>query len=44
MSNGIADRILIEQELHKALANEEFYLDFQPQVNLKRVKSNRWKR
>ncbi|KOS64867.1 EAL domain-containing protein [Lysinibacillus agricola] len=35
MSNGIADRILIEQELHKALANEEFYLDFQPQVNLK---------
>jgi diguanylate cyclase len=35
MSKGIADRILIEQELHKALANEEFYLDFQPQVNLK---------
>ncbi|MGE7674086.1 bifunctional diguanylate cyclase/phosphodiesterase [Lysinibacillus sp. NPDC094403] len=35
MSNGIADRILIEQELHKALANEEIYLDFQPQVNLK---------
>ncbi|MGE7927947.1 bifunctional diguanylate cyclase/phosphodiesterase [Lysinibacillus xylanilyticus] len=35
MSNGSADRILIEQELHKALANEEFYLDFQPQVNLK---------
>ncbi len=35
MSNGIADRLLIEQELHKALANEEFYLDFQPQVNLK---------
>ncbi|MFJ6208110.1 EAL domain-containing protein [Lysinibacillus sp. NPDC092081] len=35
MSNGLADRLLIEQELHKALANEEFYLDFQPQVNLK---------
>ncbi|MGE7909946.1 bifunctional diguanylate cyclase/phosphodiesterase [Lysinibacillus xylanilyticus] len=35
MSDGSADRILIEQELHKALANEEFYLDFQPQVNLK---------
>ncbi|KOP72630.1 diguanylate cyclase [Lysinibacillus sp. FJAT-14745] len=35
MSNGIADRILIEQDLHKALANEEFHLDFQPQVNLK---------
>lgn len=38
MSNGIADRILIEQELHRALANEEFYLDFQPQVNLKTSK------
>ncbi|MGE7949538.1 bifunctional diguanylate cyclase/phosphodiesterase [Lysinibacillus sp. NPDC093688] len=35
MSNGLADRILLEQELHKALANEEFHLDFQPQVNLK---------
>ncbi|MGE7688148.1 bifunctional diguanylate cyclase/phosphodiesterase [Lysinibacillus sp. NPDC097214] len=35
MSNGLADRLLLEQELHKALANEEFYLDFQPQVNLK---------
>lgn len=35
MSNGLADRLLIEQELHKAIANEEFYLDFQPQVNLK---------
>ncbi|MFE3573242.1 EAL domain-containing protein [Lysinibacillus sp. NPDC059133] len=35
MSNGLTDRILLEQELHKALANEEFYLDFQPQVNLK---------
>jgi len=35
MSNGVTDRILIEQELHKALANQEFYLDFQPQVNLK---------
>lgn len=35
MSNGVTDRILIEQDLHKALANQEFYLDFQPQVNLK---------
>ncbi|WP_432760132.1 bifunctional diguanylate cyclase/phosphodiesterase [Lysinibacillus zambalensis] len=35
MSNGLADRLLLEQELHKALANEEFYLDFQPQVNIK---------
>jgi len=35
MSNGLADRLLLEQELHRALANEEFYLDFQPQVNLK---------
>ncbi|MFC9542713.1 EAL domain-containing protein [Lysinibacillus sp. NPDC056959] len=35
MSTGLADRLLLEQELHKALANEEFYLDFQPQVNIK---------
>lgn len=35
MSKGIADRILLEQELHKALENHEFYLDYQPQVNLK---------
>ncbi|MGE7807559.1 bifunctional diguanylate cyclase/phosphodiesterase [Lysinibacillus capsici] len=35
MSKGIADRILLEQDLHNALANNEFYLDYQPQVNLK---------
>lgn len=35
MSKGIADRILLEQDLHNALANQEFYLDYQPQVNLK---------
>lgn len=35
MSKGIADRILLEQNLHNALANNEFYLDYQPQVNLK---------
>ncbi|WP_230875059.1 EAL domain-containing protein [Lysinibacillus cavernae] len=35
MSKGTADRILLEQDLHNALANNEFYLDYQPQVNLK---------
>ncbi len=35
MSKGIADRILLEQDLHNALENQEFYLDYQPQVNLK---------
>lgn len=35
MSNGMADRIMLEQELHKALTNHEFYLEYQPQVNLK---------
>lgn len=35
MSKGIADRILLEQDLHNALTNNEFYLDYQPQVNLK---------
>lgn len=35
MSKGIADRILLEQDLHNALINNEFYLDYQPQVNLK---------
>jgi len=35
MSKDIADRILLEQDLHNALANNEFYLDYQPQVNLK---------
>ncbi|MGE7092898.1 bifunctional diguanylate cyclase/phosphodiesterase [Lysinibacillus sp. NPDC048646] len=35
MSNGMADRIIMEQELHEALANHEFYLEYQPQVNLK---------
>lgn len=35
MSSGMADRIIMEQELHKALAHQEFYLEYQPQVNLK---------
>ncbi|WP_235473676.1 putative bifunctional diguanylate cyclase/phosphodiesterase [Lysinibacillus macroides] len=35
MSKGIADRILLEQDLHKALENHEFHLVYQPQVNLK---------
>ncbi len=35
MSSDIADRIVLEQELHNALANQEFYLEFQPQINLK---------
>lgn len=40
MSKGIADRILLEQDLHNALANNEFYLDYQPQVNLKQAPLN----
>ena len=43
MSKGIADRILLEQDLHNALANNEFYLDYQPQVNLKQAPLNRSK-
>lgn len=35
MSTGVADRILLEQELHRALERQEFYLAYQPQINLK---------
>ncbi|MFJ7407212.1 MULTISPECIES: putative bifunctional diguanylate cyclase/phosphodiesterase [unclassified Lysinibacillus] len=35
MSTGVTDRILLEQELHRALDQQEFYLDYQPQINLK---------
>lgn len=35
MSTGVADRILLEQELHRALERQEFYLVYQPQINLK---------
>ncbi|MFJ7950247.1 putative bifunctional diguanylate cyclase/phosphodiesterase [Lysinibacillus sp. NPDC096418] len=35
MSDGVADRLLLEQELRQALANNEFHLVYQPQVNLK---------
>ncbi|CAM5572943.1 Diguanylate cyclase OS=Lysinibacillus sphaericus OX=1421 GN=LS41612_06635 PE=4 SV=1 [Lysinibacillus sphaericus] len=35
MSTGVADRILLEQELHRALERQEFYLVYEPQINLK---------
>ena len=35
MSTGITERILLEQELHIALEEEQFYLDYQPQINLR---------
>ena len=35
MSEGVADRLILEQELRLALANNEFNLEYQPQVNLK---------
>ena len=38
MSAGMEDRLIIEQELHQALANNEFYLEYQPQINLKNGK------
>ncbi|KOS69714.1 diguanylate cyclase [Lysinibacillus contaminans] len=38
MSDGMADRLSLEQELHQALANNEFFLEYQPQVNLKNGK------
>jgi len=33
MSNQLRDRIELENELHSALVNNEFYLVYQPQVN-----------
>lgn len=35
MSDGVADRLILEQELHQALAKNEFFLEYQPQINLK---------
>lgn len=35
MSEGVADRLILEQELRQALANNEFNMVYQPQVNLK---------
>ncbi|GLC88345.1 bifunctional diguanylate cyclase/phosphodiesterase [Lysinibacillus piscis] len=35
MSTGTINRLMMEQELQQALINEEFYLEYQPQVNLK---------
>ncbi|MFJ7665684.1 putative bifunctional diguanylate cyclase/phosphodiesterase [Lysinibacillus sp. NPDC097195] len=35
MSTGVTERILLEQELHIALEQQQFYLDYQPQINLK---------
>ncbi|MBL4711248.1 MAG: EAL domain-containing protein [Gammaproteobacteria bacterium] len=33
MSNKLRERLEIENELHTAIANDEFYMAFQPQVN-----------
>ncbi len=35
MSNQLHDRLVLENELHTALANNEFYMVYQPQVNCK---------
>jgi len=35
MSTGVTERILLEQELHIALDQQQFYLDYQPQINLR---------
>ena len=34
MSEGIEERLILEQDLHQALTNNEFFLEYQPQINL----------
>lgn len=34
MSSGMTEKLILENDLHKALENDEFFLEYQPQIDL----------